>query len=194
MSGVWKAWADDAAIDAKIVAAPPDEFAPVTFNIDEVDRFERLIPVAHSMALVKGWWKDGIHGRPVEEIVANYHADVSEAWEEFRCGRMTPWHAEGSSKPEGFWVEIVDLLIRLADVYGSGRFEFGRSQKSHDGHVDFPIAVVRLHDFIAEWKFDEVVAICEAMAKFYEIDLYHIVRLKLAYNAGRPYRHGNKLA
>lgn len=102
-----------------------------------VSNFDELIKVSHEMAVEKGWWPEG-KKRSVTEIFANFHSELSEAWEEYRRGRMFPWHDpvdndNGRSvytyedignfpagpKPEGFTVELADFLIRLADWCGS---------------------------------------------------------------------------
>ena len=100
----------------------------VAYKIDEVVDFDSLTCVAHAMAVDKGWWEGE---RSAVECWVNFHAELSEAWEEYRCGRMATWYAAdaatvlrsgGVPKPEGFWVEIADLMIRIADYVGSRRF------------------------------------------------------------------------
>lgn len=176
--------------------------AKVTRDIDTVTDFQSLVPVAHEMAVAKGWWQDGIDNRSIEEIVANYHAEISEAWEEYRAGRMATWYAEGSKKPEGFWVEIADLLIRIADAIGAGR----EHTTAHTRRVGFvsdivskigsgttvPGFITRLHDCISNGE--GAVSVCESFASVKRVNLYAAVREKLRYNATRPYRHGGKLA
>ena len=156
-----------------------------------VESFHRLVPIAHKMAIAKGWWQDGIENRPMSEIIANFHAEVSEAWEEYRAGRMETWYAEGSAKPEGFWIEIADLLIRYADAVGAGREQYGYScmLMIKPSVAEF---VVSLHRQIGTNS--NVAAFCEQFAGFHVVDLYSAVRTKLAYNATRPYRHGGKKA
>ena len=125
----------------------------------------------------KGWWRGTevecgdstvFAPRPVAEVLALVHSEVSEALEEYRAGHdlrriryvhedgrvCTPEelcrHPQGTSgpaKPEGFPIELADIFIRLLDA-------------------------------AAEW----------------DIDLQEAVEVKMAYNSTRPERHGGKLA
>lgn len=52
-------------------------------------------------------------------FLGNLHAEVSEAWEEARKPDFDPkriYQHEGSDKPEGFPIELADVIIRLADT------------------------------------------------------------------------------
>lgn len=115
----------------------------------------------------KGWNKN----LDLPSQFANFHAEISEGWEEYRNGRGITevyynWdictcelypehrqtlelHAPGcpATKPEGIPTELADLVIRV------------------------------LHT-------------CE----FYGIDLESIMKLKMKYNETREYRHGGKIA
>lgn len=164
-------------------------------GIDRVTDFPSLVPVAHKIAVDKGWWQDGIDKRPMFEIIANYHAEVSEAWEEYRAGRMKTWYAADSAKPEGFWVEIADLLIRIADTVGAGRANMVDTMEVSAGAVR-GITVAQFISFLHGEIFEETggVHLCERFAKFNNVDIYAVVREKLRYNVTRPHRHGGKLA
>lgn len=179
--------------------APSPEPAPhLAYNIDSVVDFASLIPVAHAMAIDKGWWQDGIASRDMNEIIANYHAEVSEAWEEYRAGRMETW-TNTDGKPEGFWVEIADLLIRVADSCGAGRHTFSGKEDPYcrGDSGRFPSRIVVLHQLLDRPQglvVDYVVDECKETAARHNIDLFAVVRQKLAYNATRPHRHGGKKA
>lgn len=114
----------------------------------------------------KGW-----HDRPlqIENELMNFHAEISEAWEELRKGwgldqvyfpsinklkdinkiigtaKDVISLAEEGYKPEGFAVEIADLLIRIFHT-----------------------------------------------CKYHGIDIETYMELKTAYNKTRSYRHGGK--
>ena len=72
----------------------------------------------HANAVDHGWWETD--ERNAGEVIANIHAEVSEAWECYRDGQIdTMVHDNG--KPEGMWVELADVVIRVLDL--CGRFE-----------------------------------------------------------------------
>ena len=174
----------------------------MAYKIEEVVDFDSLVCVAHQMAVDKGWWEGE---RSAIECWVNFHAEVSEAWEEYRCGRMATWYAAdaasvlrsgGVPKPEGFWVEIGDLLIRIADYVGSRKsgswpLRIESDEWSADG---VPSVMWRLHADIASLEFLDAVNTCENFASAHKVDLYSIIREKLRYNATRPHRHGGKRA
>jgi hypothetical protein len=54
----------------------------------------------------------------IEEKLALIHSEISEALEEYRAKRMDTWSEANSRKPEGFWVELADVVIRLGDLIG----------------------------------------------------------------------------
>lgn len=77
----------------------------------------------HRIAVEHGWWE--IYEQPmleykprnVPEMLALIHSEVSEAMEEYR--KNEDWssvkHAYGN-KPEGFWIEMADVIIRVLDL------------------------------------------------------------------------------
>lgn len=77
---------------------------------------KELMVESHSTAIDHGWWpKD----RDMGEILANVHAEVSEAWEEYRRSndvRDLRRIMFDGSKPCGFPIELADILIRVADL------------------------------------------------------------------------------
>lgn len=189
------------ASDGKSASTTPDAHANddnMSSLIDSVTDFPSLVPVAHKIAVDKGWWQDGVEKRPIHEIIANYHAEVSEAWEEYRAGRMATWYADnpnGPLKPEGFWVEIADLLIRMADAVGAGRSIIGNyMEELHVFTAGITAAefVSLLHVEICKGLGG--VYLCEKFAAHNGVDIYAVVREKLRYNVTRPHRHGGKLA
>lgn len=189
---------------------------------------DELIERSHKMALEKGWWPDGPGNRPVAEIVNNFHAEISEAWEEYRAGRMTPWYCYSQNectpmavpmcddpeiwppkhgeKPEGFWVEIADLCIRIADTMGAMNWKrFLPVQPEKFGtHAEF---ISDCHELarmttqnVSEWHHQSnesctwLMQSCIDHASRHDVNLLELCELKMTYNATRSHRHGGKLA
>ena len=171
-------------------------------DIAKVTDWQSLVRVAHGMAVEKGWWDDGIANRPLEDIVNNFHAEVSEAWEEYRAGRMATWYADPQAvlsgklpKPEGFFVELADLLIRIADAVGAHRIDVGEVCFTGPGFVaSISVTILKLHKMIARYDYEELINECLSLAANNIHDLWATIREKLSYNATRPYRHGGKRA
>ena len=80
---------------------------------------ETLIRESNQTAKSKGWWDDP--NRNIGEILALIHSEVSEALEVYRLkgkdSLKEKWFDE-KGKPEGFTVELADVVIRIADLCG----------------------------------------------------------------------------
>ena len=80
---------------------------------------ETLIVESNQTAKSKGWWDDP--NRNIGEILALIHSEVSEALEVYRLkgkdSLKEKWFDE-KGKPEGFTVELADVVIRIADLCG----------------------------------------------------------------------------
>jgi hypothetical protein len=178
---------------------------------------DELIEHSHAMAVEKGWWDGGT--RSVVDQVNNFHAEISEAWEEYRHGRMETWYefeddivhvGDGrymrpngmTCKPEGFWVEIADLCIRIADTMCAYKWDTKRQKKR--AFQDTAHFIASLHDGVQSMLGYEIgnwsptahawavmlIRECVAFAERNGIDLLALCELKMNYNATRPTRHG----
>lgn len=64
-----------------------------------------------------GWHEGETNLVPVK--LALIHSEVSEALEEYRNGDITGreiYYNPGSLKPEGFGIELADIIIRVVDL------------------------------------------------------------------------------
>lgn len=68
----------------------------------------------HEESKARGWWDKE---RPVPQDLMLVVTELAEAMECYRNGQMDRWYSE-DGKPEGFWVEIGDAVIRLGDLMG----------------------------------------------------------------------------
>lgn len=183
--------------------------------------FNALIKEAHATAVEKGWWEKE---RDENEVFALFHTEVSEAFEEYRKGKPLEeiyfsWdedefggrfcncgtvHEEddcptcgSEGKPEGFTVELADLLIRVADWMGHEGLEYDPCGLSPAENVaEFTML---LHNSICvTWESDgrswHIIGTVLAFAAENHLPLIRALEMKLAYNKTRPYRHGGKKA
>jgi|SRR5271157_53131 len=76
---------------------------------------EELCERSYKAAMDKGWHTEP---RSMGEVTALFHSEVSEALEIWRDPSRKideAWESEGG-KPEGFVIELADLLIRIGDT------------------------------------------------------------------------------
>ena len=85
-----------------------------------------LIKESHKTATDKGWW-DTDSNRNIPELLALIHSEVSEALEAYRDTGMVhleqTWYNKSDNKPEGFVIELADVLIRIADLCGEFKLD-----------------------------------------------------------------------
>tara|TARA_A100001037_G_scaffold298504_1_gene322349 strand:+ start:204 stop:527 length:324 start_codon:yes stop_codon:yes gene_type:complete len=79
----------------------------------------KLINLSHNIAQEKGWWDKE---REIPEMIALIHSELSEALEEFRVNDNLNIRYE-NGKPEGFVVELADVLIRIFDLSGKYKLD-----------------------------------------------------------------------
>lgn len=173
-----------------------------------------LIKKAHENAVAHGFWDSA---PTFSESCALIHSEISESFEEWRNNRPNEYTGE-NGKPEGVWVELADVVLRVADLLGyietmistkddtftklyGDVLEAMRNIKGSFGEfIDY------LHMLVAEaskendadsddgtvFTFVYLLMNVYAKAEVDGIDLDGIVERKHAYNVTRPYRHGNK--
>jgi NTP pyrophosphatase (non-canonical NTP hydrolase) len=139
----------------KMKSVPPELI--VSDSISEVQKMCGIL------ADQKGFWDGGVeHNTPSSQLI-NIIGELSEAWEEIRCGReMTERYYSDSfgritchpvdlvsgvvNKPEGVPSELADAVIRIMDI-----------------------------------------------CHHYNLDLAELIAEKLRYNKTRAHRHGGKV-
>ena len=83
-----------------------------------MSQIKDLCREAHETAKEKGWHETKLR---TGDFIANVHGEVSEAFEEYRKGiplRAIYYSGEEKEKPEGFPIELADVVIRIADFCG----------------------------------------------------------------------------
>ena len=86
---------------------------------------EELCDRSYKTAVDKGWHDEP---RSMGEVTSLFHSEVSEALEIWRDPSRTIdelWESE-SGKPEGFVVELADLLIRIGDTCVEMKFPLAK--------------------------------------------------------------------
>ena len=184
-----------------------------TDSVQSNPTFAEFCEQTHAAMVEKKWWPKDKRDRPLSEIFANFHAEVSEAFELYRQNRIRVDYHDG--KPEGFWIDVADLVTRVADYCGSREFKLPDSVTTAGPDpepVNYPSLVMRLHravhvtDIAAmrepvkqntrqlEAELANLVRLCFSAAEADGEDLWALLRLKAEYNKTRAERHGGKLA
>ena len=168
----------------------------------------KLMREIHETARDKGWWDEP---RTWPEICNLIHSEIAEALEEYRSGKdvRTIYYVDGSGKPEGFPVELADIIIRILDYAEYEKYKIFRyvkdfkdeticNQRAYPCSYDIILSLYIMNRALhleginpsdnLFMCFSEVLRIADN----YCINLYEAVRLKMDYNKTRPYRHGNK--
>lgn len=152
------------------------------------------------------------------ERIALMHTEVSEAHTEGQCSTRIALYYEGSDKPEGFGIELADVVIRIADCCGYADIDlmgaFARASRPRFVTLHgLDAATVALHKTLSNaaehfrkgelgmfermgfWRglpieFGYAVRQCYQLAFAAALDLNDLIRVKSDYNETRPHKHG----
>lgn len=105
-------------------------------NFPTAQTLNSLRDEIHNLAIEKGWWsaKEGdCFNRTPLEIHALIHTEVAEATEEVRNGKPDEYRGE-DGKPEGEAVELIDVVVRVLDYFGTKGWDADRIMREK---IDF---------------------------------------------------------
>lgn len=171
------------------------------------------IAAIHANAVAHGFWEPG-EEPTFSEYCALIHEEISEAFSAWRNGEPDEHVVNG--KPEGVWVELADVVIRIGDLFGRAGTELceederykwlshcARSTILNEQHASFAEFANILHHTVSHAyginrdkgmnSLLSAVLCIFVRAETENIDLDAIIDRKCAYNATRPYRHGKRM-
>lgn len=128
--------------------------------------------IRRSAVELRGRWKDAKRRKALSHNEAGRHLFPSGALEEERNGNPDIWFACNES--DNFICTPQDETECL--MYGKESLCKYRSRKPEGVAVELADAVIRIAD------------LCGHLG----IDLEEVIEIKMAYNEGRPYKHGKK--
>jgi len=176
---------------------------------------------AYTTACAKGWHErplvtDGVidHDRVLAKI-ALMHSEIGEAVDAAGADELEMYIDPGTGKPEGFVVEIADLILRICDtcealarspvrhaLLGLPPRDTSETPrilrdvfKSARRELDRATEVVRVDGWAGfDFRMGSIITLCEHACARMGLDLDGAVAAKMAYNKTRPHRHGGKQA
>ena len=66
-------------------------------------------------------WHDKVPSKLEQHAL--FHTEITEAYNEFIEGRLDTWYQE-DGKPEGFFTELADVVIRILDYFSLEEFNY----------------------------------------------------------------------
>jgi len=88
---------------------------------------------AYATAVEKGWWEEGQQETRIPVLLCLIHSEVSEAleaWRELPPGNLDHIVYGAHPKPEGFAIELADIIIRIGDLCGAYNIDLESAVKT----------------------------------------------------------------
>lgn len=174
--------------------------------LDEIRKLQKEI---YQNACDKGWHTKGKEKSDVENV-ALFHSEISEAFQCFEEG----WKIDDirfptdDNKPEGFFIELIDLSIRILDFLASKNididiYEHGKTMYDEvmveyflcNLNLQISLALEDIREGEPEYmlKFIDAFNMVMEYISAHDGDFLELMKMKMEYNKTRSYRHGGKL-
>lgn len=166
----------------------------------------------HENAKKHGFWESKISD---SELCCWLHAELAEAYEEYRWHRPMIWH-DATGKPQGVAVELIDVCLMILDYKGAAHITFANEHARISDMIELiperlrqrfakaplPEYLARMHSEIAGifqtantpdefvFAFDMLCGLIFLRVEHEGLDPEAILLEKFHYNENRPYKHG----
>lgn len=177
------------------------------------------VSLAQTIAMIHSEWSEALDEYRNERAMIYYNCREGfpcDPRDEFDCMNFEVMNEceNRDHKPEGVAVELADGVIRIFDFFGRNDISVGFENLSDPiplearaeyALCDLPTLIAGLHEAttmayqgasIKEQKLYASLMMCVCMVESWiegkGYDLVEIIKLKMAYNRTRPYRHGGK--
>lgn len=151
-------------------------------------------------------WHDKVPSKLEQHAL--FHTEITEANNEFIEGRLETWYQE-DGKPEGFYTELADVVIRILDYFSLDGITYNSEQDNKyswsatdgdtfalvlHGEISNATEQVRANKQVNEAIIlNYVILFIDAFLASNNQSLTDLIAEKIAYNKTRGYRYGGKV-